>query len=241
MTTLAPTDLTETATAVAVAVAAIVPSGSELQPGAPSRESDAVDSNGQAVLVPFVGARTGEFAIFADADLCAALADTELGALDLAQALAPALQAAAAALGDVALGQAETVDARLALRRILAHADALVVPLVAGEDIPAAVAIGVEAVVPGSAAPSAEDVPVHRLEMLRGVEMDVLAELGRTRLTVNELLALRAGAIIELDRSAGSPADLLVNGHLIARGEVVVVDENYALRITHIVSDESGR
>ena len=67
--------------------------------------------------------------------------------------------------------------------------------------------------------------------------MEVTAELGRTRMTVHELLSLRPGAIIELDRAAGSPADLLVNGRLIARGEVVVVDENFALRITQIVSD----
>jgi flagellar motor switch protein FliN/FliY len=71
--------------------------------------------------------------------------------------------------------------------------------------------------------------------MLADVEMHVTAELGRTRMNVAELLALGAGSVIELDRAAGSPIDLLVNGTLIARGEVVVVDEEYGVRLTEIV------
>ena len=79
------------------------------------------------------------------------------------------------------------------------------------------------------------------LDMLHDVEMEVSAELGRTRMSVRELLSLIPGAIVELDRAAGSPADLLVNGRLIARGEVVVVDENFGIRITEIVSPGSER
>ena len=60
------------------------------------------------------------------------------------------------------------------------------------------------------------------IEMLHGVDMEVTVELGRTQMTVRDLLALSPGAVLELDRAAGSPADLLVNGRLIARGEVVV-------------------
>ena len=67
-------------------------------------------------------------------------------------------------------------------------------------------------------------------DLLLDVEMDVTAELGRTRMTVRSLLDLEPGSIVELDRMAGSPVDLLVNGRLIARGEVVVVDEEFALR-----------
>jgi flagellar motor switch protein FliN/FliY len=73
------------------------------------------------------------------------------------------------------------------------------------------------------------------LEMLHGVDMEVTVELGRTRMTVRDLLALSPGAVLELDRAAGSPADLLVNGRLIARGEVVVVDEDFGLRVTEIL------
>ena len=75
------------------------------------------------------------------------------------------------------------------------------------------------------------------LELLHGVDMEVTVELGRTRMTVRDLLALSPGAVLELDRAAGSPADLLVNGRLIARGEVVVVDEDFGLRVTEILDD----
>jgi flagellar motor switch protein FliN len=78
--------------------------------------------------------------------------------------------------------------------------------------------------------------PAERgIEMLHGVDMEVTVELGRTRMTVRDLLALSPGAVLELDRAAGSPADLLVNGRLIARGEVVVVDEDFGLRVTEIL------
>jgi flagellar motor switch protein FliN/FliY len=85
-------------------------------------------------------------------------------------------------------------------------------------------------------------VPGQRgLEMLHGVDMEVTVELGRTRMTVRDLLALSPGAVLELDRAAGSPADLLVNGRLIARGEVVVVDEDFGLRVTEILDDHTDR
>jgi flagellar motor switch protein FliN/FliY len=79
--------------------------------------------------------------------------------------------------------------------------------------------------------------PSRGIEMLHGVDMEVTVELGRTRMTVRDLLALTPGAVLELDRAAGSPADLLVNGRLIARGEVVVVDEDFGLRVTEIIDD----
>ena len=65
--------------------------------------------------------------------------------------------------------------------------------------------------------------------------MEVTVEIGRTRMTVQELLSLHPGEVVELDRAASAPADLLVNGTLIARGEVVVVDEDFGLRISEIV------
>jgi flagellar motor switch protein FliN/FliY len=75
-----------------------------------------------------------------------------------------------------------------------------------------------------------------RLDLLSNIEMDVTAELGRTRMTVRELLTLTPGTVIELDRMAGSPIDLYVNGTLIARGEVVVIDEEFGVRISEIVN-----
>jgi flagellar motor switch protein FliN/FliY len=74
------------------------------------------------------------------------------------------------------------------------------------------------------------------LRPLAGVAMAVTAELGRTQLSVSELLNLRPGSVVELDRAAGSPVDVLVNGTLIARGEVVVVDEEFGVRLTEVLS-----
>ena len=78
------------------------------------------------------------------------------------------------------------------------------------------------------------------LELLRHVAMEVTVEIGRTRMTVQELLSLHPGEVVELDRAASAPADLLVNGTLIARGEVVVVDEDFGLRISEIVTDAAA-
>ncbi|WP_341923918.1 flagellar motor switch protein FliN [Nocardioides psychrotolerans] len=94
----------------------------------------------------------------------------------------------------------------------------------------------------GAAAHGSSVIPLaHRgIEMLHGVDMEVTVELGRTRMAVRDLLALAPGAVLELDRAAGSPADLLVNGRLIARGEVVVVDEDFGLRVTEILDDQAA-
>jgi flagellar motor switch protein FliN/FliY len=82
--------------------------------------------------------------------------------------------------------------------------------------------------------------PARGIELLHGVDMELTVELGRTRMAVRDLLALAPGDVLELDRAAGSPADLLVNGRLIARGEVVVVDEDFGLRITQILDANAG-
>jgi len=73
------------------------------------------------------------------------------------------------------------------------------------------------------------------LRRLSDVPVDVSVEMGRTRMTVGETLELRQGSIVTLNRMAGEPVDLLVNGTLIARGEVVVIDEQFGLRITDVI------
>ena len=76
------------------------------------------------------------------------------------------------------------------------------------------------------------------LRRLAEVPMELSVEIGRTQITVGETLALRAGSVVTLDRLAGEPVDLLVNGTPIARGEVVVVDEQFGLRLTQIVNGD---
>ena len=74
------------------------------------------------------------------------------------------------------------------------------------------------------------------MDLLLDVDLDLSVELGRASVPVREILQLGSGSIVELNKLAGDSVDVLVNGRLIARGEVVVVDENFGVRITEIVS-----
>ena len=84
---------------------------------------------------------------------------------------------------------------------------------------------------PGVNAAAAADI-----ELLNDVEMTVTVELGRTRLKVRDLLKMTEGSLIELGRGIGEAVDVLVNGSVIARGDVVVVDDELGVRITEFVS-----
>ncbi len=87
---------------------------------------------------------------------------------------------------------------------------------------------------PGLVASTPE--PGRSIDLLLGVQLQVSVEIGRTSLPIREVLALAPGSIIELDKLAGEKADILVNGHPVAQGEVVVVDENFGVRITDVAS-----
>ncbi len=76
------------------------------------------------------------------------------------------------------------------------------------------------------------------IDMLLDVKMPISIELGRTEMPISELLTLGPGSVVELNKLAGEPVDLLVNDKIIARGEVVVVDENFGVRITLLMSPE---
>lgn len=81
-----------------------------------------------------------------------------------------------------------------------------------------------------------QDSEAKNLNMLLDIPLQVTVELGRTKRSVKEILELSSGSIIELDKLAGEPVDILVNNRLIAKGEVVVIDENFGVRVTDIVS-----
>lgn len=84
-------------------------------------------------------------------------------------------------------------------------------------------------------APLADSGFSQSIDLLKEVPLRVTVELGRARMLVREVLALRNGSIVELDRQAGAPVDVLANGILIARGEVVIVDERFGVRISEVV------
>ena len=75
----------------------------------------------------------------------------------------------------------------------------------------------------------------HDLSLVLDVPVELAVEIGRTTLTIRETLAIAPGTVITLDRMAGEPVDLLVNGRRIARGEVVAIDEEFGLRVTEVV------
>ena len=233
--------LTDAITRGAAAAAALLPAATQLVPGPVTTDLASLelpDLEARAVCAKFTGGMRGEVAVIVGSDFVEALRTSPLGELDLAQAVQPALQAAAEGLGAVAVDPGQTLDALLAVEAIGRVGSAAAVPLYTGSGADAAVGavvlIGVAAAVTAPA-PTSTTVRRNGLELLRDVEMELTVELGRTRMTVRELLSLAPGAVVELDRAAGSPADLLVNGRLIARGEVVVVDEDFAVRITEIL------
>jgi flagellar motor switch protein FliN/FliY len=76
----------------------------------------------------------------------------------------------------------------------------------------------------------------RRLELLLDVPLELSVELGRARLSIQDLLNLSSGSVVELDKVAGEPLDILINDRLIARGEAVVVNDKFGIRLTDIVS-----
>lgn len=76
------------------------------------------------------------------------------------------------------------------------------------------------------------------LQLLMSVPLNITVEIGSARRKVKDILEFTQGTIIELERQAGAPVDIIVNGNLIARGDVVVIDDNFAVRITDIVKSK---
>lgn len=240
--------------AAAAAAAEVLPAVSPLSPGAPQAGNlGSASGFAGAAIASFEGIVPGAVAVLVGPDLVQALESSPLGSLDLAAAAQPALDAAAAALG-AKVAAARTVPLELAINdlgypftiipltgvggsaALLVNDTTLAATVHAAPAVPAA-APAAPAFAAQPVAPFGQPAAARGLEMLHGVIMDVTVELGRARMSVRELLALSPGTVLELDRAAGSPADLLVNGRLIARGEVVVVDEDFGLRVTEIVDD----
>jgi len=256
------------ALAAAAAGAAVLPAPEPLAVGtvAPGDPQVAGPFAG-AVVADFDGAVGGRIAVLVGKELVDALASSPLGGLDLAAALQPTLDAVAGSLHG-RVGAAREVATAVVARELDAPftvaflhtasvAGAVLVPdavLTSAhnadllqESGAAVEAVSVEeAVLSGAVLTSVGTLdggpnrPQHGIELLHGVDMEVTVEIGRTRMTVRDLLELTPGAVLELDRAAGSPADLLVNGRLIARGEVVVIDEDFGLRITEIAVDAAA-
>jgi flagellar motor switch protein FliN/FliY len=89
---------------------------------------------------------------------------------------------------------------------------------------------------PVDPAPPEKREKADNMDLLLDIPLEITAELGRTRMIINDLLQLGQGSVIELNKLAGEPLEILVNQKLIARGEVVVVNEKFGIRLTDIIS-----
>ncbi|WP_426763976.1 flagellar motor switch protein FliN [Pseudarthrobacter sp. 1G09] len=193
----------------------------------------------QAVTAAFVGAVTADLAlILADRSFLAAAGGASSGLVSAVDVLRPAMEAAATVFGAGVLGELREEDAGA----LLSDPETAVFELAGGAG-PAgwfAVRVREHGTVNDVQRTSADVSVPARLGLISNVEMSLTVEIGRTRMSVRDALALEPGKVIELDRSAGAPADVLLNGRLIAHGEVVVVDQDYAVRITRILDTAEG-
>jgi flagellar motor switch protein FliN/FliY len=191
-----------------------------------------------AVAASFVGATAADVAVILNyAPELANAAGTDSSILSVVDLLRPALEAATAVLGVGVLGDAHLEESA----SLFAAADAVIFELTS-DGAPAgwfAIRLRDGGTV-GRPAPISDRVVAEKLGRINNVEMALTVEIGRTRMSVRDVLSLEPGAVIELDRSAGAPADVLLNGRLIAHGEIVVVDQDYAVRITQILDVAEG-
>lgn len=114
----------------------------------------------------------------------------------------------------------------------------------AATTLPAGAAGAASAAAPSDSAPFdlpnfqqvMQDAQVSSIELLRDVELNVKIELGRSRMLVEDVLKLAEGSVVELDKLAGDPVDVFVNDRLVARGEVLVLNDNFCVRVNEIVA-----
>lgn len=228
----------------AQAVIPLLPSTTELtasswEPGDPMPGADS-----PAVVTTLSAEESLQVCLVASSIIAEALEGAE--GMTQTQALLPALEAATSALGTGVMENTTegTVDDLLDSEdwiKATLEADGTVQGWLAVRPAPVqeTAAEGKAQETPEGPVTQATATPEQRAEsmkLLYDVEMTLTAEIGRTKLAVHDVLDLSPGSVIELDRSAGSAADVMVNGRLIARGEIVVVDEEYGIRITEIVS-----
>lgn len=204
---------------------------------APSADRDALAATGlgaeivQAFTPLMVGdAPAGHWLLLLDRALVAGLAEQATAAADAAVAALPAAPAPEQEAAPVpAAAPAAVTSAATAPAPVAAPAPAAAV---VGGGAP----VSVQPAAFGDIGQGSSGGTVHNIDLLMDVPLQVTVELGRTRRPIKDILALGPGSIVELDRFAGEPVDVFVNGQLVARGEVVVIDENFGVRITDIVS-----
>ncbi|WP_213814898.1 flagellar motor switch protein FliN [Glaciihabitans sp. dw_435] len=218
----------------AAALVALLPTTGQLRPVLRSPSADLPAITGEAVLATFVGSPSADVAIhLVDAP---SVTPDGSGLVSLVDLFTPALQAATGVLGTGVLGEAQLGTAS----DIVTSPDTVVFELWDTTDFAGWFALRIRTNGTATGGAASDDSVAAKLNRINDVEMALTVEIGRTRMSVRDVLALEPGAVIELDRSAGAPADIMLNGRLIAHGEVVVVDQDYAVRVTRILDVQDG-
>jgi flagellar motor switch protein FliN len=131
------------------------------------------------------------------------------------------------------LARAESPNAMSSLANDMPPASGFAAPAAPPKDLPT-----VKSVEFGKFDRTESSGATKNIDILMDVKLPIAIELGRTEMTIRDILELSAGSVVELNKLAGEPVDLLVNAKIIAKGEVVVVDENFGLRVTSLISPE---
>lgn len=188
----------------------------------------------EAVTATFVGAVSADVALVLLETSSMMEAGGEASPMvTAADVFRPALESATSVLGAGVLGESRIENAAALFK----DAEAAVYELISAENTAGWFAIRVReqgaVKTAGTPAPASES--SAKLGRIHNVEMGLTVAVGHKRVSVRDVLDLEPGNVIELDRSAGAPADVLLNGRLIAHGEIVVVDSDFAVKITKIL------
>lgn len=219
----------------ASALATLLPSASPLAAllqSAGMVHSGSMPAGSITVSVDYVGPQSAELALILSSRAAESLrVSGGTGPFSLADVLRPAFEAAAAELGSGVLGEvAESVSSVL-----FTDEDAAIFKVVDDGKADGEPFAWLAIKTRDSSNKINGELTAAKLGRIHDVEMTLSVVIGRTRMSVANVLGLEPGDVVDLDRSAGSPADVLLNGRLIAHGEVVVVDQDYAVRITKIL------
>jgi flagellar motor switch protein FliN/FliY len=187
-----------------------------------------------AVTATYVGSRSADLGIILlDREELLEAAGGDATRVRVGDVLRPALEAATGLIGGGMLGETtEAGEASRSAGTLFGSPDTMVFDLVGEAGVAGWFAIALRA---APARTSADGALPSRLGRISNVEMTLTVEIGRTMMSVRDLLSVQPGTVIELDRSVGSAADVHLNGRLIAHGEIVVVDQAFAVRITQVL------
>ncbi|WP_104086862.1 flagellar motor switch protein FliN [Arthrobacter sp. GMC3] len=229
--------MTTTLTQQAIAadtLAALLPASTPLEATPWPVTAGEIPTAGMSTLsVDYLGAVSAELAItLPSASQDAVKNAGGPGAISAADILRPALEAAAETLGSGVLGDVSEG----ASTALFGDAETAVYRLTEPGSAQAFAWFAIRIRDNGKrASTSGATVSAHKMGRIHDVEMALSVVIGHTRMTVANVLGLEPGDVVDLDRAAGSPADILLNGRLIGHGEIVVVDQEYGVRVTKIL------